>query len=288
MHNYNHSLDFPFSKKTIKFREFTTAEQLSLAKSRLSLEDNLDYFQFVYDVCKGCIENKSDFECVDILEFFMFVIKLRILSVGPNIELRTTYEEKKTTVTVNLNTILKNLYNCFDDDNFLIEIKSMYILLGFPNVKNLSYLKISNKSNMETIQFFIKNFNGIEFDSLSISERFKLYKKIPASVHKIIENAVKTVLKKSDSIAIFQNEVFQNFRFNVLSESIYDFLRFLGSYDITSIHQEIYILSKLTPSYILTLSPNERKIYLNIAHAEKNQKQESSDDLKALELEFEQ
>ena len=90
MSYYNHSLDLPYSKVTIKFRELTTNEQLILAKTNLILNYDLDgfyeYYNFLIDIIKTIIKPDIDILNLDIIEFVMFITKLRTISIGNNIE----------------------------------------------------------------------------------------------------------------------------------------------------------------------------------------------------------
>ena len=86
MQYYNYSAELPFSKKTLKFREITTEEQLILAKANLSFpNDKTNYFDFnnfVIETLSNCIENKNDFKKLNIIDFVLFLTKIRIISIG--------------------------------------------------------------------------------------------------------------------------------------------------------------------------------------------------------------
>jgi hypothetical protein len=60
---YNYSVDLPFTKNKIAFREYNTKEQLFLSKANFThsndKESLYDYFLFVKKVIENCLEDKE-------------------------------------------------------------------------------------------------------------------------------------------------------------------------------------------------------------------------------------
>ena len=86
MEYYNYSVDLPYTNTKISYRELNTQEQLLLAKANISFSgDNnslFDYNQFAFELISNCIKNKEDFYKINIIEYVMFLVKLRIMSIG--------------------------------------------------------------------------------------------------------------------------------------------------------------------------------------------------------------
>jgi len=106
---YNYNIELPFSKKVVAFREINTNEQMALAKANLSFNNSKDnYFpfnNFVLTTVKNILENKNDFDKINIVDYMLFLTKLRIVSIGNIITLTTESKNKefkstKTTIDI--------------------------------------------------------------------------------------------------------------------------------------------------------------------------------------------
>jgi hypothetical protein len=110
---YNHSVDLPFTKNKIIFREINTQEQILLAKANFThsndKESLYDYFLFVRKVIENCLEDKTILDKINIIEYILFLVKLRMVSIGLNIELLLK-QKNKTRVHLDLKSYLLNLY----------------------------------------------------------------------------------------------------------------------------------------------------------------------------------
>ena len=276
MDYYHYSVELPFSKKTIKFREFTTDEQLALGKAQYSFSNDLQtYYRFVYDVISGCVSKDSEFDTLDIIEYILFIIKIRIISVGPKIELMMLIDGQNAKITLDLNILMQNIYNSIDSlqgDLKILENKK--IILGFPKILDmLEFAGISTDVNMvlNTLPLFIDK-AGIVSKKTDMK---KIYDKLPVSVTNSIQSKIFDILKNLGEKEIFGMDVFRDFRLNFYNNSVFDFIKLISSHDVKSIHQEIYLLSQLTPIYVKSLTPSERKIYMNFFLQEKSPKNDN-------------
>lgn len=273
MECYHYSVELPFSKKVIKFREFSTEEQLNLGKAQHSFSNDLkNYHLFVYGIIKNCISEDSKFESLNIIEYILFLIKIRIISVGPTIELNTVVDGQNAKITIDLNHLMQNIYGVVEDilKIFVID-SSKKICMGFPKVLDMvEFASISTEIHtvLNTIPLFIDKAGIVS----NIRDMKKFYNQLPVSLSNNIQKKVFDTLKILAEKEIFNIELLQEFKINFYNNSIFELLKILSSYDIKTIHQEIYLLSQLTPSYVKSLTPSERKIYMSFFLQEKSPK----------------
>ena len=281
---YHYTVELPFTKTVLTYREITTEEQLDLGKAQYSFSDNsLGYFKFVYNIVENCVSNKDDLSKIDIIEFILFSIKLRIVSVGSSIELYSKIDGQNTKITLDLNTLLKNIYTLMEKYTYDFSHNAIRVKIGFPYIADLpEFLSLENDFNSisETFPLFIKDITPFKFKSkwsdLSTKSKRIVFGNLPVSLSNEIQTNILKTLKGASEEDIFALEIFKDFRINMYNNTIHELIKLVCSYDIKSIHSEIYVLSSLGPNYIKSLSPNERKIYLSLYIQDKNTKGNSS------------
>jgi hypothetical protein len=295
MSYYNHSLDLPYSKVTIKFRELTTNEQLILAKTNLILNYDLDgfyeYYNFLIDIIKTIIKPDIDILNLDIIEFVMFITKLRTISIGNNIEFFLENKEdpdiKKQKITLNLNYFIKSLYEVsnsfFENENNKIIDKNISVILKYPTLKNInsfgkteSYNDI-NETIMEFIDEVIINEFKVKFSNFEKAQKQEFLDKFPINIKQKIEMKIFDMLTKLVNQNLFGVEYFKDQKFSIYGFGFMSFLKIFFSYDVKSLYSEIHYLSSngLNPDYVLSISPSERKIYISIINEINKSKSQS-------------
>jgi hypothetical protein len=272
---YDYFLEFPYSNIKTNFKEISTKEQLYLSKSRLTFNDNEHYFNFIKDICLNSIKNKNEFEKIDLIEFLFYIIKSRIICSGPKLELMTEIDGITAKLNLNLNNVLKNIYDSVDTNLLKISYNEYNITLGFPYLKDFKLINNSKKNTIDVINsfyLFIKKINNIEFSNLTPEQREILFNKLPLSVVFKIKQNILNLFEDLDKKNIFNLDYFKNFKLNVYSNSYIEIIKILSLYDIESIHREIYLLADMNPEYLMKISPSERKMYLNFYIQEKESK----------------
>jgi hypothetical protein len=317
MDHYTHILDLPFSKTKIIYRELNTQEQIILSKINLttshSLEGYLEYFEFIFDIMKNCIKNKTDYENLDFIEFVMLLTKIRSISIGTTIELSLENKEseiKNQKININLNYFIKKLYdignllylndfNVIDDYNIKIKIK-------MPAVKNLKIFcdeNIREKYNDGLIEFIdyveYKN-KKLNFCNFNHKQKNEFFDKIPIKIKQIVENKIITFLKFLSDENLLGLDQFKDQKFGIYNLGFVYFLRLFFCYDIKTIFTEIHYMCNngFTPEYIMNISPSERNLLINIINdfnkskygnsESGNQQYASGKSLEDLALEFKQ
>lgn len=302
MNFYNYIVDLPFSKIKINFRELNTNEQLILAKANLSFGDDkesfYDYHNFVLSVINKCVKNKKDLMDINIIEYILFLTKLKIISNGSQLEFFLNSNNKnKTKVKIDLKNYLSSLYNAscvLNDENNIITENNIEIKLNWPNIKSIltffNFL-ISNKNNdrfmedttIEFIEHILIKKNKILIKNFNFTEKNEFFNQLPCSIRLKIIERVCGILEKLFEHDLFDISLFKDQKFNFYNLSFIEHIKLFFSYDVKSIHQEIYFLSSLglPPEYTLKISPNERKLYFSIIqeHKKEQNKESSPEDM---------
>lgn len=297
MNYFNYTVELPFSNKKIFFRELTTSEQLALSKANLSFGSDktslYDYHEFVLEIISNCVKNKNDLLDINIIEYVLFLVKLKIVSSGNQIEFFLNSENKtKTKIKLDLKSYLNNLYNAssflYDETNIIkedkIEIKINWPYLSAISVfynfllKEKDYNNFIEDSIVEFIDYISINKNKILMKRFNFTEKTECFNKLPCSIRKKTSEKLIEFLKKLFEFQLFDIQMFSDQKFNFYNLSFIEHIKLFFSYDIKSIHQELYFLSNcgLSPDYIMKVSPNERKLYFSIIQDHKREQSKSS------------
>jgi hypothetical protein len=299
---YNYNTELPFSNKKIKFREITTKEQLILAKANLSfpntIENHKDFNDFVFKTIKNCIETQENFENINIIDYILFLTKLRIISIGSIMEFVSeskNSEVKSVKTTLDLNLFLKNLYygalkslknNIFKEND--VEVK-----ISWPNVNSIKiFQEVLNKEAseydifLETFQEFVEYIKikdkKIVLNNFSKEQKLKILEKISSSLMKKIQDSIVFIIKTMNETDLWGVSSFNQYTFNIYNLSFVNFIRLFFAYDVKTIYQDIYYMAaeSLPPEYVLSLSPAERKVHSSIIiEARKRKEGEQTPDL---------
>jgi hypothetical protein len=288
---YNYNIELPFSKKVVAFREINTNEQMALAKANLSFNNSKEnYFpfnNFVLTTVKNILENKNDFDKINIVDYMLFLTKLRIVSIGNIITLTTeskNKEFKSTKTTIDLNVFLKNLYSCATEalvDSILLE-NNIEVKLGWPTVRSIKLFQdlltleknqyqIFNETYHEFIEYIKINDKKISFNDFSLKQKIDLMDELSISMIKKIKDKVLDCIKYVLTYDLFGISTFKDYTFNFFNLNFIDYIRLFYSNDVRAIYQEISYLAKsgITPEYVLGISPSERKIYSTLVQEAK-------------------
>jgi len=165
----------------------------------------------------------------------------------------------------------------FSTKNNIIEEKNFKVFLKWPSISSIElFFNALNKSNLnynfineimyEFIDFIEINNNKISFKNFSIEEKKEVLNSLTSRVVNKIENKIleiSNLLIDQDFLSI---DFFKDYKFNFYNLNFIMFIKIFFSFDIKSIYKEIYTLSGsgMDASYILNMSPNERKIYFSI------------------------
>ena len=234
--NFFYKVDLPFSKKVINFKELTTENQLEIEKINHYYPSNIEYYMEYHNnflkVLKNCIENFDDVLQLDIIEYLLLCLKLRITSIGNVLELQIKSDDanvKFKKITLDLQELLKNILlageNSLINQKLIYENKNLNIRLGWPNIKsvktfhNLFFSDFSFQEKvLMTIPEFIKEIqideNIINFTDLDFDQKEKIILNFPASIKNDIQNAVLENISSLSNYNIFEISFFKDQKFN--------------------------------------------------------------------------
>jgi hypothetical protein len=295
---YNYSVDLPFTKNKIIFRELNTKEQLFLSKANFThsndKESLYDYFLFVKKIIENCLEDKTVLNQINVIEYILFLVKLRMVSIGSKIELILNNNQKsKTKVQIELKNYLLKLYQASEflekEENNLIFYKNIKIKLNWPLlssleffskmiIENKSQYEIFNESIQEYVEFIEVKNKKIILKDFDIKQKTNLVDNLNLKIKNQIQEKIIEGLKILFEAEIFDVGDFKKQKFNFYNLSFIDHLKLFFSYDIKSLYQEIYLLAtcNLNPEYVLNISPSERKLYFTIIEQQKKNQEKSS------------
>jgi len=282
---YNYNIDLPFCNKKISFREITTNEQIAIAKAVLSFPNKkdsyLEFNNFFLDILLNCVKEKEDFKQINIIDYVLFVTKLRIISIGETIQLVTESDNpnaKSSKITLDLNEFLKNIYlngQKLLTDN-LIKYKDIEIKISWPHLNSIKLfqnliLKNENNSSLfldsyqEFIEYIKIKDNKINLYNFSSEEKIQILDKLSLSFVTKIQEKILNLIKEFSDFNYWGISKFEDYKFNFYSLSFIDFIKLFFSYDIKSIYYEICFLASngLDANYISNLSHMDRKVFVN-------------------------
>lgn len=299
MEYYNYSVDLPHTKTKIDFREINTQEQILITKANLGFSgdknSSFEYHKYVLDVIVNCVKNKKDFYKINIIEYILFLVKLRSISIGSTIDflIKQENQKNKTKIQVDLKSYMLNLFNAsdyFDDsNNSIFNEKDLEIKINWPSlnsVKTFNKLFVSdtqqyeifNDSLFEYLEYIKIKEEKIVLNNLNTTEKIKLFEKIPVSLKNKIQKNIMNAVKKIINYDLFNISLFKNYKFSIYNLNFVEHIKMIFSYDLKSIYREMYYLASndINPNYVLSISDSERKMYLTIIQEEIKRQEEAS------------
>jgi hypothetical protein len=293
--DFLYTVDLPFSGITLIFRELNSKEQLALAKINIILpanDDNiLDYSSVLRRIILGCVENKKDFSKINLLDYILFITKLRIISIGDELELyiKKTDSEESSKITINLNLFMKNLYEVGTEilRNNTLLYKDIEVVLDFPSIESEKILiDRSNMNHIEHILITIPEYikfikikdNYIDIKNFASKEKMEIYEKLPVSLRTEIQMKVLNFINKLAEKDILGLPNIDIIKFNFYNNSHQQLARFFFSNDLRSIYRDYYILAskKIDPSFINGLSISERRVFMSFVEEEIKAREENT------------
>jgi hypothetical protein len=303
MDYYLYNVKLPFSGITIFYRDLNSKEQISLAKITvyfpITEEYAQDYLSAFKKIIINCVENKDDLLKLNNLDFFLFLIKLRIVSLDKTLELQMDTKEeniKTIKISIDLDDLIKRLYEVFNEfysDN-IIEYKGINVILDFPNLKN-DYV-FFQKDNLNFFEFIrtirIKN-EEIDFNGFAKSQKETFFENLPISLKNKIDNNIINFMKKLNKFDLFKIKYIENFNFGFYNRNYLEFIKLMFSFNLNNLYQEYYLLASknINLSYIDNISIADKTIFCKLIENEYKSKteplEENQTDLQSLIDEFE-
>ena len=293
MDYYLYSVELPFSKVQLSYREINTKEQLILAKSNLYLpsdeEHDTDFAKALQRVIINCVENKEDFLKLTLIDYILFLTKLRIISIGNQLELEYNDQElkQKVKLTIDLSVFMRLLYETSNEvlSSSIVEDKGIKIVLGYPSIKSESlFLSVNNKTDaiLSTIPEYIKqisinNKNTIDFNEFEFDQKVKIYDNLPLKIRNKIQSFVLNSIKSFSDKNLFNISRMDYFKFNLYNKAHLTLIRLMFGGELKSIYQEYYELASknISPFYVDSMTASDRKVFCSFVNEETKTKVES-------------
>lgn len=278
-----HSVELPFSKTKIFYRELNTKEQFSLAKFSVlypyGKENNMDFSVALKKVIENCVENKEDLFKLDIIEYILFLTKIRILSVDNKIELQikpTSEQEMLRKFNINLDDFMKSLYETsliFVNDNKLVH-NNVEIILAWPNIKSCEFLIENNNDISSTLIEFIKSIKikekNILFNNLNNKEKNEIYDRLPLKLRKIIQDKIIKNTKVLFEKNLFNIKDLDSIKINLYDDSYLYFIKLLFSVNVKELYQQYYAFASrnINLSFVDKMTSADRRVFYSFIEEE--------------------
>ena len=279
---YVYSSEMPFSKKILYYREFNTKEQLILSKTNIIFpseneENHVEFYRILKKILENCTENKEDLKDINLIEFFLYAIKIRNISIGDELKLILNENNKNITITLNLNNLMISIYQHFNSIfKEKISYKNIECKLDIPNFKSDGLYFNTDKKLYDypfyefISKLYVEN-SLIEFSQLNSNQKNDLYEKFPVTLKSKIEASIYDMLKSTSDINFFKISRLDSLKLNFFNSSIPYFLRLLFSFgDLRNIYQEYYMLASknINPQYVDNLSISDRRVFFSFIEEE--------------------
>lgn len=290
-----YSVELPFSGIEIFYRELNTKEQLILAKSNLYLpsdeEHDIDFAKAFQKVIINCVDNKEDFLKLNLVDYILFLTKLRIISIGNQLDLEYNDKElkQKIKLTIDLTVFMRLLYEVSSQiiNSNTIEYKNIKVILGYPSIKSENLFLSINSKNQEdsilsTISEYIKQITIDDKDTIDLSEfdfeqKTKIYENLPLKIRNKIQSFVLDSIKTFSDKNLFNLSRMDYFKFNFYNKTHLTLIRLFFSGELKTIYQEYYSLASknINPFYVDNMSISDRKVFCSFVDEEAKAKAES-------------
>jgi hypothetical protein len=281
MSYYIHNLQFPFTNTVLNFKELTCEQAFSLIKINnnfpASSENRLDYHIQLVNILKDCIKDKENIYNLNILEFLMFCIRIRSLSISPNVELEGgKRDDKNVKINVNFYDLMANV---FDSANIIENYKNItnddiVISLGWPLLRDEIYFlntidEEHFKKFVNSIPLFVDNIviknKLFDFKNLDIEQKKTIIDSLPLSIQNIIQTNVLSLLKELTEMTLFGLDEFDQYKLEFYNATIQDIIRFLFAGSEDSEMMEVCFLKKFNFNLdeIYKMTPQQKNNYIN-------------------------
>jgi hypothetical protein len=283
--HYLYNVVLPISKTKLIYRELNCKEQILLSKAHVMMpftDENLeDYGEVLQNIISGCVKNKEDFFNLNLIEYFLFLTKLRITSIGEDLEIIFASKDN-IKINLHLPSFNYNLYNLAKEtlDNVSLTYKGYTVILDWPSIKSEKYfLSPRNKKNginfiLDSVPEYIKIIKVkekcIDFKTFSEEEKKTIYDSLPAGLLAELNKIVLGVVDKVTSANVFKTSIEEYGRFNFYNANYQNYLRLFFIDDLKSLYRQYYILASknIPPYYLDSLSVAEKGAFLSLYEEE--------------------
>jgi len=283
---YIHSLQFPFTKTILNFKELTCYQAYSIIKINNNLppssENRLDYHNLILEILSDSIKEKEKLFKLNLVEFLMFCIRLRTLSISSNVELSIeSDEEKNKKLIINFYDLMKNIYDYgmkIEQYKDIIH-EDFSISLCWPSLESELFF-LSNIDDeyfikfVKSLPFFVEKIKikdeTFDFSGFSNDQKTLFMDSLPVSIKNIIQSNVLSLIQDVSSISLFNIKEFESYKLEFLNGTIQDIIRFLFSGTEDSQMLEVSFLKRhgFLIEEIYNMTPLEKNNYINYIYSQ--------------------
>jgi len=295
MDYFLYSVDLPFSQKKIFYREINSREQFLLAKFAslhpYGKENDIDFFIALNKIILNCVENKKDLLELNIVEYILFLLKIRILSFDNFLELElnpNSEKEMKEKISIDLNTFMKKFYEASSKlmENNIIEYNGIYVNLSWPDTKiAISFLENENIDISTTFVEYIKYLKTKEktivLNNFTKEEKNKIYENLPSKLQVLIFDKIVKSIENLFTENLFSIKSLNWLNFNFYNNIYLYFIKLLFSSDIKGLYQQYYVFASknINLFFIDNMTTADRKVFMSLIEKELDNKEDLMNNL---------
>lgn len=276
---FTHSIQFPFTKTIINFKELTCYQTSNLIKINTNYppenDYRVDYHKLLIEIIKDSIKEKENIYKLNIIEFLMLCIRLRTVSISSTLEISLD-SEKNTNAVINFYDVLFNILTISNaiKKYEVIKNEDTEIYLNWPLLQNEEYFLSTIKNEyiirfLDSIPTFIHTIKIkdkiFDFNLFDAEQKKQLMESLPASIKNTVQTNIINLLKEISSIEIFGIKQFEQYKLEFFNATIQDLIRFLFAGSEDSKTMELVFLKKygFSVEEINQMIPLEKNNLLN-------------------------
>lgn len=294
MLEYIHNIEMPFCGKNINYRELTNLEQIYISKANVvmpseSKEPEL-YASYFKNIIFNCVRNKEVLKELSIIEYILFITKLRMTCFGSVIEFSYNQKDenkdyKKVKINVELQVFMQNLYKgALNLNKNPVQINNIEISLNWPShLSENHFLNLTSEidSVVTSLPEFIKEIKIqdkiIKMWDYTFKQRQDIYNNLPVAVRSYVQKEVLKSLQLLSSQDLFGIKQLSDYKFSFFNKLYQDILRLFFSFDLRELYKEYYILAakRIPPLYLDNISVADKKVYMSLLEEETSNRNSS-------------
>lgn len=275
----------PSLRRKVYFKELTIRQLKNIVKTIMNNDDEALSFCF-YDVIKENCREDAQLLDLSVLDVFLVLLNMRIISVGAEQKLIITCEETQNTfsATINYNQIVEQIEKIQFDSAEPLSKNGINVEFGLPLAKqifsteNLEFNRLS--SSIKGIKIGLLEY---KFSTLDLYDTARIIDHLPRSLSEDILKYLELQEKKINSVKFL--DIVNPFTNKKIEQSLsldnLDLNRILKislKEDLMTLYKSIhYMVTALryTPEYVENMTPNEKQLFWSFYLADESERRKA-------------
>jgi len=257
--------------KNVKITEYSVRDLKFVLKNLLLCESApIDFI----DNINSFVANKTDLqleqvESLNFLDFICLLIQIKCLSSPNIIDLVATVNDKQTNIQANLLQFVETIQRIpFEELQTVYMTKGITISFKLPGLKDIFCLTSTYLPCSVIDSVVVGSDNRTDFKKIAHEKKIEVFNKLPIKAVLAIRERFNIVKKKLEPVNLLEYLKIDRrvkIPINTTPECALSLLKIIFSEDISSIYENMYMLSKhcnIPPEYIENCTPGEYNIFI--------------------------